>query len=106
VLQETVIDLVASKSFTIEQRRAAWTNYNNLKMWFRNWELDLVKLGFAHVQENTGESIIPADQMRRILNFDESCLSLDGSTQTRSGRPEVVFWDPRFPLTGRSTSKC
>ena len=39
VLQETVIDLVASKSFTVEQRRMAWTNYNNLKMWFRNWEL-------------------------------------------------------------------
>ena len=43
--------------------------------------------------------------MRQILNIDESCLSLDGSTQTRGGRPECLFFDPQFPVPGRGTSK-
>ena len=48
VMQETVIDLSVSKVFSAEQQRVAWTNYNHMKMWFGNWESDLVALGFAH----------------------------------------------------------
>jgi hypothetical protein len=43
-----------------EQRRVIWTNYNNMKMWFGNWELDLVALGFAH-RNVKGEVVIPPD---------------------------------------------
>ena len=62
-------------------------------MWFTNWKIDLVKLGFANKYKQ-GEIIIPADQMRQILNIDKTCLSLDVSNGARGGRPEVVFYDP------------
>ena len=61
-----------------------WTTYNNLRMWFANWEHDLVELGFADRKDN-GKVIIPPDQIKRILNFDESSLSLDSGTGTRGG---------------------
>ena len=104
VMQETTIDLMADVVHTAEQRRIQWTTYNNIKMWFENWENDLVELGFAFRDEK-GDVIIPKEQMRRILNVDESCLSLDGSKGARGGRPEVVFFDPRFPQLGAGTSK-
>ena len=43
--------------------------------------------------------------MQNIGNFDETCLSLDGSNNNRGGRPECVIYDPRFPLVGKATSK-
>ena len=48
-------------------------------MWFNNWAHDLVKLGFATKLNDDGEIHIPDDQFGRIINFDEMCLSLDGS---------------------------
>ena len=36
---------------------------------------------------------IPDEQLARIINFDETCLSLDGSGK-RGGRPELVFYNP------------
>ena len=81
----------APHSRTVED--VLWTSYNNLNMWFTNWKIDLVKLGFANKYKQ-GEIIIPADQMRQILNIDKTCLSLDGSNGARGGRPEVVFYDP------------
>ena len=89
---------------TAKQKGIMWTTYNNLKMWFTNWEKDLVKLGFAHNNEK-GVTIIPNDQFSRILNIDKTCLLLDGSSDTRGGRNEVVFFDPRFPQLGKGTSK-
>ena len=41
----------------------------------------------------------------RILNFDETCLSLDGSKSNRGGRPTVTYYDVRFPQLGKATSK-
>ena len=43
--------------------------------------------------------------MQNILNFDETCLSVDGSEGRRGGRPEIVLHDPRFPMTGKATNK-
>jgi hypothetical protein len=57
-------------------------------MWFENWGRDLVELGFAHHNEH-GEVIIPDDQLHRILNFDETCLSHDGSNGARGDHPEA-----------------
>ena len=88
-----------------EERRVLWTTYNNLKMWFHNWGEDLVKLGFAY-KDAKGGVIIPKEQLRRILNINETCLSLDGSDNVRGGRPTTYFYDPRLPVFGLSTSKC
>ena len=49
---------------------------------------------------------IPEDQLRFIINFDETCLSLDGSDGgQRSGRPAITLHDPRFPYNGKQTNK-
>ncbi len=41
----------------------------------------------------------------RILNMDETCLSLDGSNSNRGGRPTVTYHDVCFPQLGKATSK-
>ena len=52
-----------------------------------------------------GERLIPEHQLKNILNFDETCLSLDGSTLKRGGRPVACRTDPRLPQVGKTTSK-
>ena len=82
--------------------------HKNLKLWFENWGKDLVELGFAHHNEH-GEVIIPDDQLHQILNFDETCLSHDGSNGARGGRPEVFLYDPHdqrlFQISQSSTAR-
>ena len=95
ILAETAVELHSSKVNGVEERRILWTTYNNLKMWFGNWKIDLLNLGFA-TQTDEGDIIICDDQLRRILNLDETCLSLDGSKGNCGGRPEVTFYNPRF----------
>ena len=104
LMAATAIDLLASKSETAEDRRIKWTTYDNLKTWFGNWSADLVELGFAEVKAD-GDVVIPEAQLNRIINMDETCLSLDGSNGNRGGRPEVTFYNPNLPRTGRATSK-
>ena len=65
-----------------EARRIAWTTYKNLAQWFDNWGRDLVELGFAEKDEE-GNIVIPPEQLKNIVNFDETCLSLDGSQGNR-----------------------
>ena len=73
-------------------------------MWFNNWGHDLVELGLATKLNDDGNIHIPDEQLGRIINFDETCLSLDGSGN-RGGHPEVVFYNPLLPQVGRGTSK-
>ena len=102
---ETAVDLYcSSKNNAAEERRIAWTTYSNLKTWFENWEKDLLKLGFAKCK-TCGEVYIPKDQLKNIVNVDETCLSFDGSNGTRGGRPEAVFFDPNLPRLGKATAK-
>eukprot|EP00975_Prorocentrum_lima_P042046 8837717-Prorocentrum_lima.AAC.1 len=81
-----------------------WTTYYNLKSWFNNWERDLLELGFANKNEKK-ETIIPEDQLARILNIDETCLAMDGSTSQRGGRPAVIFTSDALPDLGKATIK-
>ena len=104
VLQECALNLLGSKAESVEQRRIMWTSYYNLRMWFNSWFRHLEELGFAH-RDSEGELHIPDDQLSRILNIDETCLSVDGSQGARGGRPNVTFFDPRLPQIGRGTSK-
>jgi hypothetical protein len=75
-------------------------------LWFNNWEDKLVEQGFADRDLTTNKiySLHP-NQLKRILNFDETCLSLDGSTSKRGGHPKVILFDPRFPVVSKATSK-
>ena len=109
VTAATAIDLRATKAENAEERRIKWTTYKNLDMWFDNWISDLVKLGFATKLKkddpNDCNIHIPDEQMARIMNFDETCCSLDGCAGTRGGRPEVTFYNPHLPQLGIGTSK-
>jgi hypothetical protein len=75
-----------------------------LKLWFDSWEKFLVEFGFA-TYDADGELVIDAELMHRILNMDETCISLNRSNGDRGGRPTVTYYDIRFPQLGRATSK-
>jgi hypothetical protein len=67
-----------------EDRRVRWTTHANISSWFDNWEFDLVDLGFA-VRAADGKVTIPDKQLPFIINFGETCLSLDGTEGRRGG---------------------
>ena len=105
-LRETGIDLKANVIAPLEDRRKRWTTYNNLKLWFDIWEKSLVELGFAERNEgDEGGVSISNEQLARIVNLDESCLSLDGSHGARGGRPAVLFYNPDLPKPAACASK-
>ena len=97
LLQETAVDLLCGKTQTAEDRRIKWTTYTNIKMWFDNWARDLLELGFA--EKVDGIIVIPQEQLKNIINFDETCICLDGSKNVRGGRPACVFYYPNLPRT-------
>jgi hypothetical protein len=88
LLISTARDINASKLEYCEDRRIRWTIYKNINMWFDNWEDDLLRLGFAF-EDDDGKVTIPDEQLRNIINFDETCLSVDGSQGRRGGHPEI-----------------
>ena len=105
LLRDSKIDLQASVENPVEERRIRWTTFSNLSMWFENWRIDLEALCFGFHDEGTNDFIIPEEQLRRIINLDESCLSLDGSSGRRGGRPSVSFFDPNLPRLGKAATK-
>ena len=64
-----------------------------------------MELGFAYHDPITNKVCIPKEQLINILNFDETCMSLDRSTQNHGSQPEVILCDPRFPQVGKAASK-
>ncbi len=64
----------------------------------------MVDYGFATVNTN-GELVFDIEMMKRILNLDETCMSLDKGNGNRGGRPTVTYYDVRFPQLGKATSK-
>ena len=104
VSRDTAVDIIAGKVKRAEERRVEWTTYHNLDLWFAAWERTLDELGFFEY-DSCGNKMIPEHKLKDILNFDETCLSLDGSTITRGGRPPVAFEDENLPRVGKPTSK-
>ena len=62
VLQATAKTLDASTMHITEDRRVLWTTLENISSWFKNWEFDLVDLGFA-VRDANGKVTIPDEKM-------------------------------------------
>ena len=104
LLKKTATELSCGKVNNAEERRVRWTTYFNIKSWFDNWDNDLVKLGFASRDDNDN-IVIPDEQLKRILNIDETCLVMDGSKCNRGGQPEVTFYSHNLPNLGKSTIK-
>ena len=104
VLSATANNLDASTMSVAEDRRVRWTTFTNISSWVDTWEWDLVQLGFAKRDED-GTVRIPDEQLPYIINFDETCLSLDGSTGNKGGRRPITLHDPRLPFNGKQTNK-
>ena len=91
VLDATAMDFRKTKRHNAEDRRVRWTKYKNILMWFDNWEHDLVELGTAVRNPISSKVMITEEQLKNISNFDETCLSLDGSKKNCRGRPECLI---------------
>ncbi len=63
-----------------------------------------MELGFAEVAQD-GNVCIPNNQLMRILNVNETCLSLDGGTGRRGGRPTIIYCGKNFPEVGTAVAK-
>ena len=81
-----------------EQRRKEWTTFRNLSRWFDTFGNELLRLGFArekNVEDGNlaedGSVIITEEQKARIINLDETSITLDGTKSRKGGRPPVVF---------------
>jgi len=101
---DTAIDLGCGKLNFAEERRVRWTTYNNLDMWFNMWERELLKHGLMELDAR-GLPHIPRQKLCQILNFDETSLSLDGSSINRGGRSAASWFDPRLPQVGITMAK-
>jgi hypothetical protein len=101
VLKDSAINLDATKSTNAKDRRICWTTYGNLFLCFDIWEDELVEQEFADCNLITNKiSSLQPNQLKRILNFDETCLLLNGSTSKHGGCPKIILFDPRFPMVG------
>ena len=57
----------------------------------------MVDYGFETINTVTGNLDISDNMKLHISNFDETCMSLDGSNGSRGGRPSTTYYDVRFP---------
>ena len=64
----------------------------------------MVDYGFATINTVTGNLDISDNMKLHISNFDETCMSLDGSNGNRGGRPSTTYYDVRFPQLGQAIS--
>jgi hypothetical protein len=87
-----------------EDRQVRWTTQENISCWFNNWEFNLLDLGFA-TKGADGKVTISNEQLYFIINFDETCLSFDGSEGNREGPPQMTLHDPRLPYNGKRANK-
>jgi hypothetical protein len=104
VVRDTATDIHAAKLNCAEDRRIRWTMYQNLDLWFNSWEAFVVEYGFTTINQN-GQLHFDEKMKMRVLNLDETNMSLDGSNSNRGGRPTATYYDLRFPQLGKATLK-
>ena len=95
----------------IESRRAIFITYNNINIWFDTLKEYLVRNCFARLkvdgEDGEGELIFLPGQLNRILNLDESGLTLDGNHSKTGGRPSTRYGPVKkvLPKGGDKTNK-
>lgn len=89
---------VSKGSTRMEQRRIEWTTHRNIMKWFDTLREKLITLGFSQIATEynktcgvTGEIAFIEGQTYRILNLDESEVSLDGTSKHSGGRPDTEY---------------
>jgi hypothetical protein len=104
VMRSTNVSLNAIVAPQVKERCICRKTYANLLAWFNNFKIFLIEFGFATLGGN-GEPIFDKEMKHRILNVDETEISVDRN-KTRAGRrPEVSFHDPHLPLPSLSLAK-
>ena len=103
-MKSTIVSLNADVSPVVKKRRVRWTTYANLNAWFSNFWAFLIKFDFASVGDD-GVPTFTEAQLHRIMNVDETEISLDASNTRVGGRPAKSIHNPHLPLTSRSTAK-
>lgn len=102
----SLLDL--SKEEVVEMRRLIWTTFSNLSDWYDAWEKFLTTQGFASeiINESGAKEIVfSEEQKRRIINIDETNLSLDGSDGGRGGRPSCTITIKHCSRPGTAQNK-
>jgi hypothetical protein len=83
--------------------RIEWTTDHNISRWFDTWEEEMLELGFA---KRTKEGVFQYTHPERIININETFLTLDDATQPGlAGRPVSVFYHPTGARTKRAANK-
>ena len=100
----TKLSLTTICSDPAEERRVWWTTAKNITDWFDKWEKEMLELGFAQ-RDDTGHFYFNSYNLQRILNIDETALSLDGSQSKRGGRPLALVGDRNLKSTGIQAMK-
>jgi len=97
------------KKEKVEERRVKWTTFNNLISWGDKVKDIIIELGFGRLRQPEdnveGEIYFYEGQLERIINFDETRITLDQTETQRGGRPSFVFYNPKKPRPGSSTNK-
>jgi hypothetical protein len=82
----------------IEQRRAKWTTFSNVNVWFDSLHEFVVYFGFATAREvsdeENGELDFGNNQPNRVASLDESAIILDNTACNKGGPPVMSFFDP------------
>ena len=81
----------------MEECQARWTTYENQSIGLLN--------GKANYDDHGSFIIVLDKQLKCIINFDETALSLDGPEGQCGGRPAGEFYDPNLPAAYKRTSK-
>ena len=94
----------------VEFRRQQWTTFKNLDLWCDPWQLFLLNQCFATLDApvgltKEGEVYISNAQKRRIINLDETAISLDGSEGKSGGRPAVSYVASGVSRPGTAVNK-
>ena len=98
------------KEMVIELRRQQWTTRANLNLWFDSWKRFLLTMDFGMAQapigvRMEGEIYISNEQRKRILNLDETAISLDGSEGRVGGRPAASIVAKGVNRAGTAANK-
>ena len=101
LIQETDINIRAKVEQPVEYQRNQWTNHGNINLWLDTWDKDLVEIGFSY-RDYEEKIVISDDQLRIIINIDESWFYLYGREGRRGGRPSVQLFNRGLLNYGRS----
>jgi hypothetical protein len=97
-------DINLGRAEKVEERRVKWTTFQNLTMWGDSTKEIIIELGFGRLgtpEDNAaGEIYFYDGQLERIVNFDETRITLDQTDVQKGGRPSFIFYNQTSLVLG------